>query len=118
MSISAIQTGGVYQAPEIQKAQAPAAAPAGEAKGQRIVPEERAFDRYEPENKTQTTTANTDQVDREIEQLKKRKEQMEKQLHTAEPDQAESIRKQLDQVERELAQKDSDAYRRQHTVFS
>ncbi|MCI9156965.1 MAG: hypothetical protein HFF44_08530 [Lawsonibacter sp.] len=60
MSISAIQNSGVYQAPEVQKAQ-----PASVAPGQ-----------------------------------------------------AEAIQRQLDQVNRELAQKDNDAYRRQHAVFS
>lgn len=118
MSISAVQTNCIPQSPEIQRAQAPAAAPAEAAKEQRIVPEERAFDRYDPENKSETTTANTDKVDRELEQLKKQQEQLEKQLRTAEPEQAETIRQQLNQVQRELAQKANDAYRRQHTVFS
>ncbi len=121
MSISAIQNSGIYQAPEVQRAQAaPAAPPAEEApaKGDRIVPEERAFDRYEPENKAETTTCNTDAVDREIEQLKKRQEELEQQLRAAAPEQAEALRQQLDQVEREVAQKDNDSYRRQHAVFS
>ena len=118
MSISAIQNNSIYQAPEVQKAQVPAAAPAEESGEKRIVPEERAFDRYEPENKSETTTANTDMVDREIEQLKKQQEKLEERLRTAGPEQAEDIRRQLDQVQRELAQKDNDTYRRQHAIFS
>lgn len=118
MSISAIQSGGVYQAPEIRQSQAPAAAPAQEAGEKRIVPEERAFDRYEPETKSETTTCDTDAVDQEIEQLKQRQEKLTEQLRAAAPEQAEAIRQQLDQVQRELAQKDNDSYRRQQAVFS
>ena len=57
-------------------------------------------------------------MDRELESLRKEREQLEQQLRTAAPEQAEAIRQQLDQVTRELAQKDNDAYRRQHAVFS
>lgn len=119
MSISAIQNSGIYQAPEVQKA-APAAAPVKEAPAgeERIVPEERAFDRYEPENKAETTTANTDKVDQELENLRKRQEELTQQLRAAAPEQAEELQRQLDQVNRELSQKDNDAYRRQHTIFS
>jgi len=118
MSISAIQNSGVYQAPEVRQAQTPTAAPAEEAGEKRIVPEERAFDRYEPEDKADTTTCNTDQVDRELESLKKRQEKLEEQLRSAAPEQAEALQQQLDQVERELAQKDNDTYRRQQAVFT
>lgn len=119
MSISAVQNNSIYQAPEVQKAQAaPAAAPAEEAAEKRIVPEERAFDRYEPEDKSQVTTCNTDTVDRELENLRKEQEQLEEQLRAAAPEEAEAIQRQLDQVQRELAQKDNDSYRRQHAVFS
>ena len=121
MSISAIQNSGVYQSPEVQRTQpAPAALPAEEApsKGERIVPEDRAFDRYDPEDKSDTETCSTDRVDREIKQLKRRKKQLEQQLRSASPEQAETIQRQLDQVSRELARKDDDTYRRQHAVFS
>lgn len=119
MSISAIQNSGIYQAPEVRSAQpAPAAPPAEEAPEDRIVPEERAFDRYEPEDKSETTTCDTGKVDRELENLRKRQEALEEQLRAAAPEQAEDIRRQLDQVNRELSQKDNDAYRRQHAVFS
>ena len=121
MSISAIQNSGVYQSPETQKAQpAPAAPPAEEApsRDDRIVPEERAFDRYEPEDKRSTTTCDTGKVDRELENLRKRQEELEEQLRSAAPEQAEAIQRQLDQVNRELSRKDNDSYRRQHAVFS
>ena len=86
MSVSAIQNSGVCPSPEVQRAQ-PAAPPAeSPVKEDRVVPEERAFDRYEPEDKSDTETCSTDRVDREIEQLKKRKEQLEQQLRSAAPD--------------------------------
>lgn len=121
MSVSAIQNSSVYQAPEAQKAQpAPAAPPAEEApvKGDRIVPEERAFDRYEPEDKAEVTVCDTGRVDKELENLRKKQEDLTQQLRSASPEQAEDLQRQLDQVSRELAQKDNDAYRRQHAVFS
>ncbi len=118
MSVSAIQNSGVCPSPEVQRAQ-PAAPPAeSPVKEDRVVPEERAFDRYEPEDKSDTETCSTDRVDREIEQLKKRKEQLEQQLRSAAPEQAETIQRKLDQVNRELARKDNDSYRLQHAVFS
>lgn len=77
-------------------------------------PKKRAGD-----EKAERCTGNTDAVDREIERLKKRREELERQLG-AEPDasRARQLEQKLTQVERELAQKDNDAYRRQHTVFS
>lgn len=119
MSISAIQNSGVYQSPEARKAQ-PAALPAEEAPSGdgRIVPEERAFDRYEPEDKSEVTTCDTGEVDRELENLRKRQEYLTQQLRSAAPEQAEAIQRRLDQVNRELARKDNDSYRRQHAVFS
>ena len=117
MSISAIQNSGIYEVPEVQKAHSPAA-PAEAADEQRIVPEERAFDRYEPEDRAEITVCDTGKVDQELENLRKGQEQLEEQLRSAAPEQAEDIRQQLEQINRELAQKDNDAYRRQHAVFS
>lgn len=119
MSISAIQNSSIYEAPETRKAQ-PAALPAEEAPSgdDRIVPEERAFDRYEPEDQSEVTVCDTGKVDRELENLRKRQEELTQQLRSAAPEQAEAIRSRLDQVNRELARKDNDAYRRQHAVFS
>ena len=70
-------------------------------------------------DKSERCTANTDQVDREIERLKKRKETLEQQIN-AQTDEVKikELERKLTQVERELAQKDNDTYRRQHTKFS
>lgn len=64
-------------------------------------------------------TADTGAVDREIEQLKKEQAQLARQL-SRETDEGrrEALAQKLAQVEQALAQKDNDAYRRQHTVFS
>jgi len=72
-----------------------------------------------PGKKAETCTGNTDKVDREIENLKKRQEELERQMHS-ETDEAKikALERELSRVERELSQKDNDAYRRQHTVFS
>lgn len=71
-----------------------------------------------PEKEERCVT-NTDQVDREIERLKKRQEAL-KQRIRAEPDEARArdLERQLAQVERELSQKDNDAYRRQHSTYT
>lgn len=87
------------------------------------------YDTYIPENgkkaekektqKSESCTGNTDKVDREIEKLKQKKAKLEQQIQTAtDPGKKETLEKQLAQVERELAQKDNDAYRRAHTSFS
>ena len=70
-------------------------------------------------DKKERCTANTDQVDHEIERLKQRKEVLEQQI-SAQTDEVRrrELERELAQVERELAQKDNDTYRRQHTVFS
>ena len=70
-------------------------------------------------DKAERCTANTDQVDREIERLRRRKETLEQQI-SAQTDGAKirELERKLAQAERELAQKDNDAYRRRHTVFS
>lgn len=64
-------------------------------------------------------TCDTGKVDREIQQLKKRREQLEGRLRTeTDAAQIQALERQLAQVDRELAQKDNDAYRRQHAEFS
>ena len=85
---------------------------------------ERADDNPAPamkatEDKTERCTGSTDQVDREIERLRRRKETLEQQIRS-QTDEAKikDLERKLTQVERELAQKDNDTYRRQHTVFS
>ncbi len=69
--------------------------------------------------KAEICRGSTDKVDREIEKLKKKREELERQidLETDETKIRELERK-LAQVEGELRRKDTDAYRRQHAVFS
>lgn len=64
-------------------------------------------------------SCSTDQVDREIEKLKKQRQELEQRLNT-ETDEAKikELERQLAQVEQELKQKDSDAYRERHAVFT
>ena len=71
----------------------------------------------EKKDKGETWECNTDKVDREIEKLKKKQQELEQRLNT-ETDEAkiEDLERQLAQVERELKQKDNDTYRRQHTA--
>ncbi len=68
-------------------------------------------------DKGETWECNTDKADREIEKLKKKKEELEQRLNT-ETDEAriKALEQQLAQVESELRQKDNDTYRRQHTT--
>ncbi len=68
-------------------------------------------------NKDETWECNTDKVDREIEKLKKKQQELEQRLNT-ETDEAKikDLERQLAQVDRELMQKDNDTYRRQHTT--
>ena len=68
-------------------------------------------------DKGETWECNTDKVDREIEKLKKKQQELEQRLNT-ETDEAKikDLERQLAQVERELKQKDNDTYRRQHTA--
>lgn len=62
----------------------------------------------------------TNAVDREIRNLKEKKQELEQQLLSASGDEkrVRELEKKLAQVEQELSQKDNDTYRRQHTVFS
>lgn len=74
----------------------------------------------DPEGKpAETCTTNTDKVDRELERLRSREEELEQRLG-AETDAAKAreIERRLDQVQAELAQKDNDSYRRQNAVIS
>ena len=71
-----------------------------------------------PEEKSETTTCNTDRVDEEIKRLKEKQEQLEQKLRAAEGENAERIKKQLESVSAELAMKDNDTYRRQNAIFT
>lgn len=67
--------------------------------------------------KTEQTT-NTDSVDREIKNLKKRLTDLQNALKSAAPENAAQLQKQLEQINAELALKDSDNYRRANAIFS
>lgn len=68
-----------------------------------------------PTQKSESATYNTDKVDAEIKRLREQKKQFEKQLQTAsDPHQAMMLQKQISRLEKELQQKDNDAYRREH----
>ncbi len=71
------------------------------------------------EGKDEVWECNSDKVDREIEKLKKKQQELERQL-SAETDETKikDLERQLAQVERELKQKDNDTYRRQHAVLT
>ncbi len=74
----------------------------------------------DPKKDTRTCTGNTDQVDREIQKLKEKAQQLEQQIQAASGDEEKkaALEKKLAQVQSELSQKDNDTYRRQHTIFS
>ncbi len=65
-------------------------------------------------------TGNTDQVDREIKELKEKKKELEQQIQSASGDEkkVKELENKLAKVEGELRQKDNDTYRRQHAAFS
>lgn len=72
------------------------------------------------EKEAEECTANTDKVDREIERLKKEKQQLEKRIRASagEEQKVKDLEKQLAAIEEELKQKDNNTYRRQNTSFS
>ncbi len=70
------------------------------------------------EPKEETVTGNTDKVDREIKNLRNKAQTLRRKLSSADESTAADIERELEQVTAELAQKDNDEYRRQHTVFT
>ena len=70
-------------------------------------------------DKDEVWECNTDKVDREIEKLKKKQQELEQRLNS-ETDEAKikALERQLAQVEQELKQKDNDTYREQHAAFT
>lgn len=72
----------------------------------------------ENEPKEKTVTANTDNVDREIKNLRNKAQTLSQKLRSADESEAEKIQRELEQVTAELAQKDNDEYRRQNTAFT
>jgi len=72
------------------------------------------------EKPAEKCTGSTDEVDREIKELKEKKKELEQQIRAAAGDEkkVKELEGKLAQVESELSQKDNDTYRRQHTNFS
>lgn len=72
-----------------------------------------------PERPVEKCTGNTDAVDREIEKLKEKKKQLEKQIKEASgnEEKVKQLEMELAQIESELSQKDNDTYRRSHSSF-
>lgn len=73
-----------------------------------------------PEKTAKKCIANTDKVDREIEKLKEKQQQLKQQIESAAGDEKKvrELERKLAQVESELSQKDNDTYRRQHASVS
>lgn len=71
------------------------------------------------EPKEEKWMGSTDKVDREIERLKKKKQELERRLN-AETDEAriKELERELSQVSQELSQKDNDNYRKHHSTFT
>ena len=72
-----------------------------------------------PEDKPEKCICNTDQVDREIEGLKKEKANLERQIKSVagNDDKVKEVEKRLIAIQNELGQKDNDTYRRQNASF-
>ena len=69
--------------------------------------------------KTSKTTANTDKVDKEIENLKSRRDSLKQEIKSEyDTEKKRQYEKELKQVENELAVKDTDSYRKQNAFFS
>ena len=70
-------------------------------------------------DKGETWECNTDKVDREIEKLKKKQQELEQRLNTeTDETKVKDLEHQLAQVEQELKQKDNDTYRRQNATYT
>jgi hypothetical protein len=83
-------------------------------------PSEKADAPEEKDSKKEgSCTVNTDSVDREIKQLKDKRQQLEQQLNSAgdDEDKRKEIESQLSQLDSELTMKDNDAYRKQHSTY-
>ena len=71
-----------------------------------------------PEQKTEQTTVNTDQVDREIERLKEKKQALEAQIRMTEDErQRQALERELQMIESALSFKDNDTYRKQNAIM-
>lgn len=71
------------------------------------------------EEKEEVCAGNTDKVDREIERLKKEKQELEQRIDTeTNESKIKDLERRLAQVERELREKDNDTYRKKHSTFT
>ncbi len=68
--------------------------------------------------KSESTTTNTDMVDRELERLKEKKAKLDHELLTADETKRQELQMQFDQVNMELTLKNNDTYRRQHSTVT
>ena len=81
--------------------------------------ERRASATPEKSEKTEECTTNTDKVDREIRELRKKKKELEQKLARSDgPEEKKRLETQLQQTERELQMKDNDSYWRSHAQYS
>ena len=72
-----------------------------------------------PEKETARCTTDTGQVDREIEALREKEQQLEQRLRDETDERKrDDLERQLAQTKQELRQKDNDTYRRSHAVIS
>jgi len=111
-----------FDAPEAAENPGKDPAASGEKEPEAAAPEEESPEKAAPSGggrKAERCTGNTDKVDRELEKLRKKRAELEKQL-ASETDEvkARDLERKLAQVENELRQKDNDAYRRRHSVFT
>lgn len=91
----------------------------GGQQGKNVKDPDKNPDKKVSDSKGKGCTCNTDKVDREIEKLKKKQKELEQQIHSGtDESRIRELEKELAQVERELGQKDNDAYRRQHAVYT
>ncbi len=92
--------------------------PAPDAKEPGRMQEAKAPDKKSGE-KEDRCVGNTDKVDREIEELKRKRQELEQRLNTeTDETKIKDLERQLAQVERELSAKDNDLYRKQHSTFT
>lgn len=72
-----------------------------------------------PKKPEEKWVCDTDKVDREIEKLKKKQQELKQQLGTETNEaRTKELEHQLAQAEQELSEKDNDTYRKQHATFT
>lgn len=108
-----------FDDPEARDAASPEAPEAEDPEGKEEPEAPKKAARPGRGGKEEKCAGNTDEVDRELRKLREKKEKLEARLdRETDETKREALERQLAQVENELRQKDNDAYRRQHTVFT